>query len=133
MKTYRRITQKFSSLSTTFNLSLISYLNYTLELCNEIIYRLLHRIEEMCHKNHDNLVWRLYFFENSSRLISIWTFDTIIWRPSYVKLLLIVDITNLRVKQSKLFYCLRLNNFLFENLYLKKEDFNEKDEFVVFE
>ena len=133
LKTYRRITQDFSSLSTILNLSLTSCSDHTLELCNEIICRLLHEIKEMYHEGHDDSAWRLYSFENSSRLTSTWTLDTTIWRSSCVKLSLIVDITNLRAKQSKLFHRLRLNDFLFENLYLKKEDSDEKDEFVVFE
>jgi len=33
-------------------------------------YRLLHGIEEMCYERHGDPAWRLYFFEDSSRLRS---------------------------------------------------------------
>jgi len=76
---------------------------------------------------------RLYFFEDSSRLTSTWTPGTTIWRPSCRELPLVVDITDLRAKQSKLSYRLRSDDFLFENLYLRKGDSDEEDESVVSE
>ncbi len=87
----------------------------------------------MCHEGHGDPAWRLYSFEDSSRLTSTWTPDTTIWRPSCVKLPLVVDITDLRAKQPKLSHRLRLDDFLFENLYLKKGDSDEEDESVVSE
>ncbi len=50
-----------------------------------------------------------------------------------MKLPLVVDITDLRAKQPKLSHRLRLDDFLFENLYLKKGDSDEEDESVVSE
>ena len=128
-----RITQDFPSLSTAPNLSLASCPDHTLGLCNEITCRLLHGIEEMCYERHGDPAWRLYFFEDSSRLTSTWTPGTTIWRPSCGELPLVVDITDLRAKQPTLSHRLRLDDFLFENLYLRNGDFDDEDESVVSE
>ncbi len=119
----RRITQDFPSLSTAPNLSSASSCpDHTLGLCNEITCRLLHGIEEMCHERRRGMPCRLYFFEDSSRLTSTWTPGTTIWRPSCREFPLVVDITDLRAKQPKLSRRLRSDDFLFENLYLRKGD-----------
>lgn len=46
---------------------------------------------------------------------------------------MVVDITDLRAKQPTLFHRLRLDDFLFENLYLRNGDFDDEDESVVSE
>ena len=131
LKACRRITQAFPSLSTAANLFLASCPDHTLGLCNEITCRLLHGIEELCQERHGDPAWRLYFFEDSSRETSTWTPGTTIWRSSSAELPLVVDITDLRAKQPELSDRLRLDDFLFENLYLRKGDFDEEDESVV--
>jgi len=130
----RRITQDFPSLSIAPNLSSASsYPDHTLGLYNKITCRLLHGIEEMCHERRRGMPCRLYFFEDLSRLTSTWTPGITIWRPSCRELPLVVDITDLRAKHPKLSRCLRSDDVLFENLYLRKGDSDEEDESVVSE
>lgn len=120
-------------MSTAPNISLASCPDHILGLSNEITCRLPHGTEEMCPEGHGDPAWRLYLSEDSSRLASNWTPGTNVWRPSCVKLPLVVDITDLPAKQPKLSHRLRLDDFLSENLYLRNGDSDEEDVSVVSE
>ena len=122
-----RIIQEFPSLSTSPNICLASCPDHTLGLCDEITCRLLHAIEELCQESHGDPCSRLHFFEFSNPAASTWTPDTTIWQSSSNELPLIVDITDLRTEHSGVAARLRSDSFLFENMYLRKEDTDDED------
>jgi len=128
LQTQRQIIQAFPSLSMAINLSLSSCPDHGLGFCDEITCRLLHAIEEMCQERYGHPAMRLHFFEEPSPATSAWTPATTIWRSNGRALPLVVDITDLRAKQPELSDRLRLNDVLFENMYLRKEDSSDEEE-----
>lgn len=131
LQAYRQITQAVPSLSGSTNLCLAYCPDHAAGFCDEITCRLLHAIEELCEEPHGEPAARLYFFDDPSPAISTWTPNTTICRSRGTELPLVVDITDLRAKQSVMSNRLRLNDFLFGNMYLRKGNINEEDESVV--
>jgi hypothetical protein len=118
LQTYEEVIRHFPSLSLVGNNSLTSCSKHELGLCDDIGYRLLHAVEEMCQTKKSSPGMRLYFFEQT---VSRWTSDTSIWSPSEL-LPLVVDVLDLRQKQPEKSQDLRLEDPLFETMFLVKQD-----------